>query len=63
MSVQSDVPAVRMVCGSCGSINVFAPAYVKWNVGSQEWELFQMFEKVAHCQDCERETRMERIES
>lgn len=50
---------VRMVCSQCGSEEVLADAYAQWNVGSQQWEIVETFEKGAYCSKCDSETRIE----
>jgi hypothetical protein len=50
---------VKMVCSQCGSDEVRADAYAEWDVESQSWELAQTFDKGAHCDKCDAETRLE----
>ena len=38
---------LEMVCSQCGSEEVLADAYAQWNVGSQQWEIVETFEKGA----------------
>jgi hypothetical protein len=50
---------VKMVCAHCGSDDVLADAYAKWDVETQTWEVTQTFDKGACCNKCDGETRIE----
>lgn len=52
---------VKMVCSHCGSEDVVADAYAKWNVDSQAWQVAQTFDKGGYCSQCDGETRIERL--
>lgn len=49
---------VQMICKYCGSDQVLADAYVKWDIETQEWEVANIFEKGAVCEVCDGETRI-----
>lgn len=49
---------VRMVCETCGSSDVLADAYAEWDTVTQEWGLQNTFDKGAHCNTCDGETRL-----
>jgi hypothetical protein len=42
-----------MVCGDCGGSNVLADAHAAWNVETQQWEVHNVFDKGAYCDDCD----------
>lgn len=50
------------VCASCYSRGVVCDAYASWNIDTQEWELDNTFDKGAHCDACEGETRIEWVD-
>jgi hypothetical protein len=56
------MPKMQMICRNCGSINVVADAYAGWNVETQAWEISNVFDKGAHCDECEGETRIDEVE-
>ena len=41
------------VCSECGSGNVCADAAARWDAGSQEWEVVNVFDKGHSCDDCQ----------
>lgn len=43
----------RKVCGDCGGTNVVADAYAAWNETLQAWEVDNVFDKGAYCDDCD----------
>jgi hypothetical protein len=53
---------VMMICGRCGGENVLADAYCSWNVETQEWEVANVFDKGAVCEDCKDDCRIEERE-
>lgn len=42
-------------CPECGSANILADAFTRWNVATQEWEINDCFDAVI-CQDCSEES-------
>lgn len=56
MSIENET--IEMVCGTCGSTDVFADAYAAWNTELQMWELDATFDKGAFCNACEGECRI-----
>lgn len=52
---------VKYVCSECGSDDVLADAYAEWDEEHQRWELTDTFDKGAHCNACDGETRLEEI--
>lgn len=55
-------PKVRMVCRECGSDHVVADAYAAWNIEKQVWEVDNVFDKGAHCDNCDGECRIDEEE-
>lgn len=49
----------NFVCATCGSTNVLADAYCDWNIDNQRWEIVNVFEKGAVCEDCKGSCRLE----
>jgi hypothetical protein len=50
---------IKMVCKYCGSEDVLADAYAKWDVEARAWEVTDTFDKGAYCNKCDDETRLE----
>lgn len=44
--------SVRVVCGNCGSEDVFCESISRWNVDTQEWELSPIDASPACCEAC-----------
>lgn len=47
------------VCRYCGSDDVLADAFARWNVDGQQWEIGDVYDKGAFCHKCDGETRVE----
>jgi hypothetical protein len=43
-------PKLRMVCATCGSDQVLADAFAKWDVESQQWYLHATYDKGSVCE-------------
>ena len=56
------MPRIKIVCRECGSEDVLSDAYAAWNRRAQRWELVDTFDKGAHCNACDGETRLDEIE-
>ena len=41
-------------CTHCGSEDILCDAYAKWNIESQKWELYNVFQQ-EYCEQCEGE--------
>lgn len=52
---------LAMVCGECGSTAVVADAYAEWDTEQQDWTVANVFEKGAHCDTCDGETRIDAV--
>ncbi len=50
------------VCSQCGSAEVKADAYAYWDHTNQCWDLVDAYDKGAHCEDCDGETRLDWID-
>lgn len=50
---------MKPLCSDCGSADVMADAYVEWNDDKQDWEVQNVFEKGAFCNDCGGETSLD----
>lgn len=48
------------MCATCGSTNVLADAYCDWSVDDQGWQIVNVFEKGAFCEDCEGPCRLKK---
>jgi len=57
------MPGVRKVCSLCGSEDVLADAYAFWNAETQQWEVSNVFDKGAYCNNCDGECRIEEAEA
>lgn len=51
----------KQVCDECGSENVMADAYAKWDTEDQEWHLVEAFAKGSYCNDCVDETTVKAV--
>lgn len=52
-----------MKCAECGSEDILADAYARWNVELQDWELSAVFtDKGCFCNNCEEECDIEEEE-
>jgi len=49
------------VCRDCGSDDVLADAYARWNPEGRCWEVETTFEKGSWCNQCEGEATLEQI--
>jgi hypothetical protein len=52
---------LKMVCETCGSEDVLADAYAKWNTELQMWEVEVLHDKDAFCNTCEELTRIDEV--
>ena len=44
---------VIKVCGTCGSQNIAADAFARWNATLQQWEVSAIMDDGHCCDDCE----------
>lgn len=44
-------PKVNLVCRSCGSDNIVADAYARWDIQTQDWDLSSVLDNKI-CEDC-----------
>lgn len=51
-------PRVRKVCEECGSDDVSADAFARWNVHAQEWQVSAIMDKGHACENCGGECRI-----
>lgn len=51
-------PRIAKVCSLCGSENIAADAAARWNVGTQQWEVLNVFDDGHCCDDCGSECRI-----
>ena len=51
----------RKICSECGSDNVLADAYARWNSEKNDWELDSTFDSY-YCNECEGECSVEDVE-
>lgn len=42
---------VKLVCRSCGSDNIVADAYARWDIQTQEWEMSSILDNKI-CESC-----------
>ena len=47
------------VCRTCGSNDVLADAYAEWDRVNACWTVLNIYDKGAHCNKCDGETRLE----
>lgn len=55
--------SMKAVCKKCRGENVKADAFATWSVEFQWWEVDNVFDKGAYCDDCNGETRIEMVEA
>ena len=53
---------VKMVRSCCEGENVLKNAFSNWDIESQEWVLFDTYDKGSFCEDCEDETGIEEVD-
>lgn len=53
---------IRKVCSHCGSTDVLEDAYVSWDEKTQKYQIHNVFEKGAFCQDCNGECSIDEEE-
>jgi hypothetical protein len=49
----------KPVCRSCGSSDILVDAYAQWNQETQEWEVYDTYEKGGTCRTCDGDLRFE----
>jgi len=53
------IKKIVKVCATCGSDDVSADAFAKWNIGTQQWEVSEIMDKGHACEACGGECKLE----
>jgi hypothetical protein len=52
---------VKFICVYCGSTDVSCDATVRWDIGTQQWEIAGVQDQ-EYCEDCGGETSLAKVE-